>query len=313
MPEEVFVGIDVAKDNLDVHVLPCAHQLRYPNSNSGIKRLSKRLLKYNPSRVAVEATGGWEQPLMETLATASLPVSLVNPRRIRDYARAIGKLAKTDSIDASVIAEYARANQSHLRLFTLREEQSLKRLVARRHQLINMRTSEKNRLKRTPDPFIAESIKAVIETFNCQIAQVDRQIDESVKSNARWNRKNKIFTSAPSIGRVTASILIAAMPELGETNRQEASSLAGVAPFNNDSGPRKGKRSIRCGRGVVRSALYMAGLTAIRRNPVIKTFYDRLIQKGKPPKVAMTACARKLLVILNTMVFKDQLWNPENA
>lgn len=311
MPEEVFVGIDVAKDNLDVHLLPRAQQLRCPNCKSGLQRLSKRLLKYNPSLVAVEATGGYEQLLLETLFTAGLPVCLVNPRRIRDYARAIGKLAKTDSIDASVIAEYAKANQGRLRLFTLREEQPLKQLVARRRQLVNMRVSEKNRFKRTSDPFIAKSIKAVIDTFNRQIARVDRRIDNSIKSNVRWSRKNKIITSAPAIGRVTASTLIAALPELGETNRREAAALVGLAPFNDDSGPKRGNKSIACGRSVVRSAMYMAVVTAIRCNPVITTFYDRLIRKGKPPKVAMTACARKLLVILNTMVYTDQLWNPK--
>jgi len=310
MPEQVFVGIDVAKDSLDVHALPSGERLRYPNTRSGVQRLSNRLLKYNPCRVAVEATGGYEQHLLESLFTAGLPVCLVNPRRIRDYARAIGKLAKTDSIDAAVIAGYAGANHQHMRLFTLREEQPLKQLVARRRQLVNMRTGEKNRLKQACDAFIRQSIRAIIDSFNGQIAKIDRLINNSIKANARWNQKNEILTSAPAIGPVTASTLIAALPELGEANRREAAALVGVAPFNDDSGAKEGGKSISCGRAAVRSALYMAIVTAIRRNPVIKAFYQRLISRGKPVKVAMTACVRKLLTILNTMLYTNQLWRP---
>jgi transposase len=313
MSQQVFVGIDVSKDFLDVHVLPCAQSLRVPNSNAGIARLSKHLLKYNPYRVAVEATGGYEQPALAALFVSGLPACLINPRRIRDYARSIGKLAKTDSIDASVIAEYVRANHEHVRLFTLREEQPLKGLVARRRQLVQMRASEKNRLSRTRDPFIRQDINSVIETLSQRIRRMDRQIANSIKSKPRWQAKNAIMRSVPSIGPVTASTLIADMPEMGETNRKEAASLAGVAPFNDDSGDRKGDKAVSDGRRAARSALYMATVTAIRRNPVIKQFYDRLIARGKPAKVALTACARKLLTILNAMLYTNQTWKPKLA
>lgn len=313
MSQQVFVGIDVSKKFLDIHVLPSGQGLRFPNTRAGIARLSKRLLKYNPYRVAVEATGGYEQPVLAALFVSGLAACLINPLRIRQHAKSIGKLAKTDSIDASVIAGYISANHEHVRLFVLRQEQALKALVARRRQLVGMRTSEKNRLDRTRDSLIRADINTVIAALDRRVRRMDRQIAETIRSKAQWQTNNAIMRSVPSVGPVTASTLIAEMPEMGEANRKEVSALAGVAPFNDDSGEREGDKAISGGRREVRSVIYMATLSAIHHNPVIKQFYQRLKAKGKPTKVAMTACARKLLTILNAMLHKGEMWKPKIA
>jgi len=313
MSQPLFVGIDVSKNSLDVHLTPSGERRQFPNSKAGLRRLSKLLVNRNPCLTAVEATGGYEQLALNHLAGARLRVALINPRRIRDYAKAIGKLAKTDSIDAAVIAEYASANHAHVRPFVLRQEQAVKHVVVRRRQLVDMRTAEKNRLKQASDPAIRKSIKALIAVLNRQVSQLQDQIRTTIRSNPLWSRRNEVLTSAPSIGPVTSSTLIGELPELGEGDHRQLASLVGVAPFNNDSGKKKGDRAISAGRRSVRKVLYMAALSAIRRNPVIKAFYQRLVAKGKPFKVAITACVRKLLSILNTMVHKNETWKPKMA
>jgi transposase len=311
--QPVFVGIDVSKNSLDVHLLPSGKSRRFANSRSGIRSLSSFLRKFNPQLVALEASGGCEQLLLACLVPTGLRMTLINPRRVRKHAESTGKLAKTDSIDAAVIADYALKNHERLRLYVLRKEQPVKRLVTRRRQLVEMRTGEKNRLKQASDAEIRKSIRATIAFLDRQVAQVEIEIEAAIEADPVMKQRKEILTSVPSVGDVTANTLIAELPEMGEANRREVAALAGVAPYDQTSGTHQGKKSISAGRRPVRSALHMAVVSAIRRNPVIRAFYLKLIAKGKPYKVAVTACVRKLLSILNTMVYKNQTWNPKMA
>jgi len=313
MLNEVIVGIDAAKNKSDVHVSGSGTSFSCSTTKSGLRSLSRRISRIKPSLVVLEATGGYEFPVASALYKAGLPVSVVNPRRIRDHAKSIGRLAKTDCIDAGVIADYGRANRQHCRAFKVRQEQAVKEVVARRSQLIAERSAEKNRLKQASNPVVLKSIRKNIGNLNQDIKELDREIARLIKDNESWRRRQEVLTSFCGVGTVTSAVLIGMLPEMGEVNRREVAALAGVAPFNNDSGKQKGHKSISCGRGPVRAALYMATLTAIRRNPVIKEFYERLVKKGKPRKVALTACMRKLLTILNAMIATDTTWRPKNT
>jgi transposase len=313
MLNEVIVGIDAAKSKFDVHVSPWGKRFSCPTTKAGLRLLSSRLSRTNPSLVVLEATGGYEFPIASALFKAGLPVSVVNPRRIRDHAKSIGKLAKTDSIDAAVIADYGTAHRQHCRPFKLREEQALKEVVARRGQLVAERTAEMNRLKQATNPVVVKSIRKNITNLTQDIKELAREIAKLIRENQSWRRRQEILTSHCGVGAVTSSVLIGMLPEMGEANRHQVAALAGVAPFNNDSGQKQGHKSISCGRPAVRTALYMATLTATRRKGVISEFYQRLIKKGKPRKVALTACMRKLLTILNAMIATDTTWRPKNT
>jgi transposase len=302
VPEKVFIGIDVAQDRLDVHTLPQDAQFSCSNDPKGIKWLITRLKKEAPLVIVMESTGGLEKDTAVALAIAGLPVAVVNPRQVRDYARGIGKLAKTDKIDAFVLASFAKTNKVKPKPIPTESQQILKDLVRRRRQLVDLRASEKNRLHRVRSQPVKNSILVVIRTLDEQIRNIDRDLGDILKNSPLWREKEELLKSFNGIGPVTARTLIALLPELGHTNRQQITALVGLAPLNRDSGKKRGKRMIEGGRSDVRNALYMAAVSALKHNQKIKSFYNRLIQAGKPVKVALTACMRKILIILNAMI-----------
>lgn len=306
MSEDVFVGIDISKDRLDVHVLPTQERCTYEHDTKGIASLVKRLKKRAPVLIVLEATGGYETALAASLSAAHLPAAVVNPRHVRSFARAMGKLAKTDSIDAYVLARFAEAVRPQVRPMFTEQERAIKELVARRRQLVNLRTREKNHLSHASSSLVRESIELLIRAIDQQIEKIDRDLDDMIKNSPVWLDKVQILESAQGIGSTTARGLLAHLPELGRINRRQIASLVGVAPLNRDSGTLRGKRAIHGGRAPVRTMLYMATLAAIRYNKTIKAFYQRLRATGKAPKVAIVACMRKLLLILNAMVKTKQ-------
>lgn len=306
MPEEVFVGIDVAEDKLDVHVLPHDNRFVYNTDAKGIQSLVERLRQEAPQVVVMEATGGLETGPAIELGLAGIPVAVVNPRQVRDFARGIGKSAKTDRIDAYVLAVFARTNKVNPKPLPSKDEQLFKDLVKRRRQLVDLRAGEKHRLRRVRSQPVRDSILVVIQTLDEQIQNIDRDLGDILKNSPLWREKEDLLKTFNGVGPVTARTLIALLPELGHANRQQIAALAGLAPLNRDSGKIRGKRMIAGGRTDVRIALYMAVVSAIRHNKVIKTFYNRLIQAGKPVKVALTACMRKTLIILNAMMKSNQ-------
>lgn len=302
MSELVFVGIDIAKEHLDIFVLPTKKAWTIENDADGIESLIGRLNKEAPSVIVMEATGGYEAILAAQLGSAGLPVAVVNPRQVRDFAKGIGKLAKTDSIDAYVLARFAETNRPEPKPLPTEDEKLIKELVRRRRQLVDLRASEKNRLHRVRSERIRKSVLTVIETFSREIQEIDDDLDEMIKQSPLWQEDEEILKSFTGIGPVTARTLLASLPELGKIDRQKISCLVGVAPLNRDSGAMRGKRKIQGGRAHVRHALYMAAVSAIRCNKLIKSFYQRLREAGKPVKVALVACMRKILVITNAMM-----------
>lgn len=304
------VGIDVAKEHLDVALRPGdgVGTERFENTPSGIEALARHVAEAAPERVVIEATGGLERPLAAALAGAGLPVVLVNPRQTRDFAKATGRLAKTDRIDAGVLALFAERIKPEVRPLPSERQQAFSALVARRRQLLGMRTAEKNRLRTAPSKAVSKSIEAVLSALSKQFGEAERQLKEAVEESPMWKQKAELLTSVPGVGSGTARALIADLPELGQANRQEIAKLVGVAPLNNDSGRMRGKRTTWGGRASVRSALYMAALVATRCNQRLSNFYHRLLGRGKAKKVALVAVMRKLLVILNTMVKNGQPW-----
>ena len=305
---ENFVGIDVSKNTLDVAVHPAGERWRCPNATTDITSLVARLAQQGPALIVLEATGGLQMPVVGALAAAQLPVVVVNPRQIRDFAKALGKLAKTDPIDAEVIARFAKAVRPEVRPLKDPEAQELDALVGRRRQLVEMCTAEKNRLNSAPKQ-VRKDIKAHIAWLEKRLDDVNGDIDKLIKRSALWRENDSIIQSAPGAGAVLSVTLMAELPELGTLNRREISALVGLAPFNRDSGKFRGKRSIWGGRAEVRSVLYMATLSATRCNPAIRPFYQRLTGAGKAHKVVMTACMRKFLVILNAMMKNRTLWH----
>lgn len=301
-----YVGIDISKDTLDVAIHGTDKKRKYSNDQSGIKKLCDMLVKMGPALVVFEATGGFEIPLYIGLDTAKLPAAPVNPRQVRDFARSTGKLAKTDALDAAVIAHFGHAIQPAPR--PLSDTQELKTLQNRRSQLIDMITAETNRLRGMPKP-VKQRIKAHITWLKEELAETDRELQEMIKKDPSWKAKDKLLRSVPGVGPVLSCTLIARLPELGKLNRKEIAALVGVAPFNRDSGGYHGRRSIWGGRGKVRNTLYMVTIVAARFNPVIREFYQRLLAAGKAKKVALTACMRRLLTILNAMVKHDTHWD----
>ena len=308
-----FAGIDVAKDHLDL-ALRTADNVqtdRFDNAASGIDELTDRLIEANPERVVVEATGGFERPVAAALAGAGLPVALVNPRQTRDFAKATGRLAKTDKIDAGVLALFGERIRPEVRDLASEEQQAFSALVARRRQLLKMRTAEQNRLRAAPSEAVAQSIKAVLAALEQQINEADNRLREAVENSPMWRQKADLLESVPGVGETTAQALIGELPELGTVNRQEIAKLVGVAPLNCDSGQRRGQRTTWGGRASVRQTLYMATLVATQYNDRISAFYHRLLDRGKAKKKALVASMRKLLVILNTMVKNGTTWNPD--
>jgi transposase len=307
-----FVGIDVSKNSLDVHVLPEAVPLSYRYETKPMKALIKKLKTYTPELVVLEATGGYEITIGMALADAGLPVAIVNPRQVRDYARALGILAKTDKIDAYVIARFAQDVKPEARGQLTFKELELKSLVARRQQLVEMLSAETCRLSRTTVPQVKNGIQKVIRVLEAQIKAIDDDLDNEIRKNPTWNQKLEVITSFTGVGDHTANTLLFGLPELGNLNRQEIAALVGVAPFNRDSGMLRGKRTISGGRANIRKALHMPTLSAATRwNKDMMIFYQRLIARGKKHKVALTACMRKLLITLNAMVKNNEPYHPK--
>lgn len=308
-----FVGIDVAKDSLEVCIAPEGTTATFAYDSAGVKQLLRRLPEPDSCLVVLEASGGYQRRLVTELVDAGHRVAVVNPRQVRDFARAFGILAKTDAIDARIIARFAEHVQPRILARGHERQEELQQLVARRRQLVELRTAEKNRLETLSSQTVRQSIRQVLGTLEKQIERLEKDILALVAADDDWRDKGKILSSVPGIGAVTAAALLAELPELGLLNRQEVAALAGLAPFNRDSGRSHRKRSIWGGRSAVRSALYMAALTARTHNPVIRSFARRLEQAGKPFKLVMAACMRKLLVILNTLVKNNTHWNPNFA
>jgi transposase len=302
---EAYVGIDVGKTWLDVALWGSEEIWRVSNDTEGIAEILARVATLNAQLIAVEATGGYEQPLVQALLMQALPVAVVNPTRVRALSKATGKLAKTDMIDARLIAEYAFKIQPEAQAPKKAQEIRLKALVSRREQLVEMRSAEQNRLG-TVHNSLRVDIGEHIEWMSERIQELEDQIQELIDSLPEWRAQVKRLDSIPGVGTITAVTVLAEMPELGQLNRQKIAALAGLAPFNRDSGKKRGKRRIFGGRKGVRRVLYMACLSAIRYNPVIRSLYQRLINKGKLFKVAMTACMRKMLTIMNAMI-RDQV------
>jgi transposase len=304
---KIYVGIDVGKENLDLAVLGASDTKQYQNNTKGIRALTRRLKKYAVEKIVVEATGGYEYEVVTRMCKAKLPVALVNPTRVRRFAQAGGQLAKTDSLDAHVLANFGKSMQPEVWTLKTEVEGQLNQLISRRRQLVGMLTAEKNR-SGTAKEQAQDSIRRHITWMQDELAEVEASMQEIINTEPEYQKKIANLVSVPGVGEVTALTLVAQLPELGLVNRQQIAALAGVAPLNHDSGRHKGKRRTFGGRSSVRSALYMAALSASRYNPVIKAFYERLLAKGKEKKVALTACMRKLLVILNAIMRDQQPW-----
>lgn len=302
------IGIDVSKQLLEVAVHESDFHYRCPNKPSAFGALLAELIALRPARIVLEATGGLEKPVVAALHAAGLPVVVINPRQVRAFAKAIGQLAKTDRLDAAVLAHFAAAIKPPLRPLKSKEEQELEALMGRRGQLVDMLVAEKNRRHSATSEAVRETIKEHIDWLEERIAELDEQLQARLVNSTVWQDKDAILQSVPGIGPVVSFSLLADLPELGTLNRQRISKLVGVAPLNCDSGAQRGVRHIFGGRARVRCMLYMATFTATRFNPVIKEFYQRLVGKGKPHKVALTACMRKLLSIINLMVRNRTLW-----
>jgi transposase len=308
------VGIDVAKDHLDLAIRFDSEKKRtrrFDNNSDGIDQLEELLTQVEPERIVLEATGGYERPVSAALAAAGLPVAVVNPRQTRDFARATGRLAKTDEIDACVLALFAERIKPEVRPAPSADQEAFSALVARRRQLQKMKTAEENRLGTAPSEAVRSDIEEHLGFLEERLEETERQIEEAVENSPLWREEEELLCSIPGVAEATAHVLMAELPELGEANRQEIAKLAGVAPLNRDSGKHRGERSTWGGRASVRKALYMAALSATQYNRKIREFYDRLVDRGKAKKTALVACMRKLLVIMNTMMKNGTHWNPE--
>jgi transposase len=310
-PIEQWVGIDVSKAHLDVFIYPMGEQWQSGNSESGIAEIVKTLTSISVALVVLEATGGLEQAVTEALTQAGVAVVVSNPRRVRDFAKAMGKLAKTDRIDAQVLARYGEAVRPEVRSFASEQAKELQDWVLRRQQLVEMVSAERNRKSSARSEGAKEQIERHIEWLQGEVKALDQEIQRQLNQSQHWQQQQALLQSVPGVGVVTASTMIALLPELGQLTRQQIASLVGVAPMNCDSGKMRGKRFIMGGRSSVRSVLYMAALVATQFNPVIRAFYQRLLAQGKAKKLALVACMRKLLVMLNAMMKHRQPWQPE--
>ncbi len=308
------VGIDVAKDTLEVAVGEQGELRSFANTGADHARIVAWLQPLVPQYLIVEATGKYEQALAAALAAAGLPVQVVNPRQVRDFAKALGILAKTDALDARVLARFGADVRPETRPLADAQTRQLQELLARRAQLIGMRTAESNRLALVTAKPVHKSVRATIEFLDRQLKKLDDELDERLRASPVWKAKENLLKSVPGVGDQTARTLIAALPELGTCSRQKIGALVGVAPLNDDSGKHRGTRFIRGGRTVVRRVLYMAALVAVRHNPVLKAHFQKLVAAGKKTKVALVACMHKLLTILNAMLRTNTSWKfvPQN-
>ncbi len=310
--QNINVGVDTGKYQLDIYIRPLDIYFTVSNDDNGIKEAVRLIKKHHPERIVIEATGRLEMPFIMACANANLPFVIANPVHIKRFAGAIGQRAKTDKLDAQLIAHYSEAIKP--RLSTLKPDvmQAMSDLVGRRSQLLLMQTMEKNRLQILPQE-LAMTIKPILTVFKNQITKIEDKIVKLIESNADYQAKNLILQSMKGIGKIAAASIISNLPELGYINNKEASSLVGVAPMNKESGRYKGHRKIQGGRHQVRTILYMAMMSAIQSNPVFKETYQRLVAAGKPKKVAIIACIRKMVVILNSMLRDGVLWEAPKA
>lgn len=306
-----FVGIDVCKDHLDVASRPDGRLFRLPNNAEGLKSLVERLKQLPPTLVVLESTGGLERPAAVALADAKIPVRIVDPARVRHFAKSIGQRAKTDSLDAQVLAHFAEAARPEARDLPDEETRDLQALLDRRRQLVGMRVSEENRLKQTATAAVRANLEAHIAYLRDQIDQVDVSVGQVIEAKAEWKLRDVVLRSVPGIGPQTSRMLLGCLPELGSLTGKRIAALAGLAPYPDDSGDTSKPRKISGGRSQVRTSLYMASLTAMRFNPDLRAFYSRLRQAGKANKVAITAVSRKLLTIVNAMIRDMKHWEPK--
>jgi transposase len=308
--DAVFVGIDVSKDRLDVHVRPSEQAFVVTRDGKGLHELVERLRGVKPSLIAVEATGGFETVVAAAIAGAQLPLAVVNPAQVRHFAQAVGKRAKTDPIDAAVIARFAEAVKPEPRALPDEAARLLAELVSRRSQIIEMLVAERQREKRASAERVRKSLSRLIRSLEKELPEVDRDIDTMVRGSPVWRAKEDLLVSFPGVAQTISRSVLADLPELGRLTRREIASLVGIAPFTRQSGKWKGKSLIGGGRPAVRSALYMAALSASRCNPVMREFYRRLLARGKPKMVALIAVARKVLTVLNAMIRDNRPWQP---
>jgi transposase len=306
--EQVFVGIDVAKDRLDVHVQPRGDAFAVARDGEGLAVLVERLRAMTPALIVSEATGGFEQVVAGTLGSAGLPVVVVNPRQIRDFARALGRLAKTDRLDAEVIALFAERVRPEPRPLPDQQARLLGELVARRRQVIEMIVAEGHRARQLETRRLKKRIERHRTVLQEELSEIERELGDTIRGTPIWRETEDLLKSVPGVGDALARTLIADLPELGTLDRKKIAALVGVAPLNRDSGTLRGRRIVWGGRAAIRSALYMAALVASRHNPVIASFYRRLLAAGKPKKLALTACMRKLLIILNAILRDRRPW-----
>jgi len=310
---EKFVGIDVSKSTLDVCIEPAVQTLHVAYDEAGIKQIAVRLKEVNPTLIVMEATGGLEVRIATELASQGLPVAVINPRQARDFAKATGQLAKTDQVDAAMLAAFAQAIRPQVHPLKDADTRALDDMVTRRRQLIDMRVQETLRLGTAASKPLEKSLNKHIVWLDKRIAEIDTDLTNRLRKSDVWRTKDNLLRGIPGVGPVTTLTMLAKCPELGLLNRREIAALTGVAPLANDSGKHRGKRFIWGGRADVRAVLYMAAISAIQHNDAIKAFAERLKKAGKPPKVVIVACMRKLLTIMNSMLKNNTPWNPENA
>lgn len=308
-----FVGIDVSKATLDVAVRPSGAAWQVANAPAAVDALAERLAALRPAVVVLEATGGYEHAVVAALAAARVPVVVANPRQVRDFGRAIGQLAKTDEIDAALLAQFGERVQPEPRPLKDTATEELSALLGRRRQLLDMLVAERNRLGTARSAAVRKSVQRHIQWLERQLADVDRGLGTAIEASPAWRSAEDLLRSVPGIGPIVSRTLLGELPELGRLNRKQIAALVGVAPHARDSGTLRGHRTIWGGRAPVRAVLYMGTLAATRCNPVLRAFYQRLRQAGKPAKVALVACMRKLLVILNAILQTQTRWNPETV
>lgn len=312
MHSAVYVGIDVSKDRLDVAVLPDGRRWQVACTERGLTELAEALQGVGPALVVLEATGGLELPVVGQLGALGLPLTVVNPRQVREFGRAMGKLAKTDAIDAQLLALFAERVRPEARPLPDEAAQTLGALVARRRQIVEMLTAERNRMRLAPKR-LRKGIQQHVDWLKRSLAEVEQDLGDAVRASPLWREKDDLLKSVPGVGNVLSMTLVADLPELGQLSHKQIAALAGVAPFNRDSGTLRGRRTVWGGRAPVRAALYMGALVATRHNPLIRAFYQRLLAAGKPKKVALVACMRKLLTILNAMLKHKTPWRTPAA
>jgi transposase len=310
--EAVYVGVDVAKDTLDVANSGSQVTHQFHNNHEGIIQAVQHIISLHPSGIILEATGNLEIPLAAALQAECLPVVIINPRQVRDLARATGALAKTDAIDARILALFGLRIEPKVRPLPDKQSREMSSLLARRRQLMEMFIAESNRLSRADDD-VQPNIKDHIKWLEEALSDIDNDLDRRIRSSPSWCEKDNLLKSVPGVGKVISTTLIIELPELGQLNRRKIAALVGVAPLNRDSGTLRGKRTVWGGRARLRSTLYMAALVGARRNPVIAAFYERLLKKGKAKKVALVACMRKMLTILNAMIRSKTTWCPRTS